>query len=305
MIARYVNQGYWKPEQAAEYEGQGIPDDAGLEGLYITANGVEYLSEKRAKELAAKKAEQDLIASQQKTSGTEPIQPYQRAQLDQPTAEQRTFESSYLLGWLQEHGVTKPTAKDIKNAFEDYRKSLAPRIQVPGVDVPLPTNVAAQRVDIAGQTAAAQTAARPPANQAVLKSKTLELKNLEDAVNSYQKELEVTGPTFLPGKGAKLKTQFTNLQMLTKSLFALGVITGPDMQILEGAITDPTGPKGNFLGTKALLEQLEVMKAVVKRSKANLEEVYGTGGTTPPGGPPDDATHEYNPTTGKIEAIRR
>jgi hypothetical protein len=224
------------------------------------------------------------------------------ARAARPTGSLREFYETFLPGWAAEQGKSARdiTSKDVMHAITAWKK-IQPG---PQLQVGMTPEAEEQRVRVAGATAQAQAAAGAGKNTAVLRSKTLALKNLDDAVNSYKKELETTGPTVMPQKGARLKAQFTNLQMLTKSLFELGVITGPDMQILQGAITDPTGIRGNVMGTKALLEQLGVMKSIIERSKNNLAEVYGTGGTTP-GGPPDDATHEYNPATGKIEAIRR
>jgi hypothetical protein len=104
----------------------------------------------------------------------------------------------------------------------------------------------------------------------------VELGNLEDAVKLYKDELDKTGPTFRTAspEGLKLKTAFTNLQMQLKNLYELGAITGPDMALLNSAITDPASLQANWAGTKALDDQLQMFNSVMKRSKANLQAAY-------------------------------
>ena len=75
-----------------------------------------------------------------------------------------------------------------------------------------------------------------------------------------------------------VKAAFTDLQMRQKEAFGLGAITGPDMQVLEGAYTDPTGIagmlKGGLTGTKAFTAQIDQGRAALNRTKRNFEQQY-------------------------------
>lgn len=104
----------------------------------------------------------------------------------------------------------------------------------------------------------------------------LALKNLDDAISGYENELKVTGPTMQQDKGAKLRTWFTNLQMQTKELYQLGALAGPDMDLINKALIDPTGWSANWRPnmTQTLLDQLDVIKSVVKRAKNNAATTY-------------------------------
>lgn len=64
---------------------------------------------------------------------------------------------------------------------------------------------------------------------------------IETALNAYSELIEKHGSQLFPDEGKnKLKTAYTDLQMELKELFNLGVLNGPDLAILEKALTDPT-----------------------------------------------------------------
>lgn len=133
-----------------------------------------------------------------------------------------------------------------------------------------------QEVERARRIAQATSQSRGAGNLQVYKRKKNDLLNLESAVKAYKRELDSVGPTFQPGKGARLKALFTALQMQLKGegMFSLGVLTGPDLTVLGGAISDPTGVQGNWLGTKALDEQLDVLMNAIKTHNKNLDVTY-------------------------------
>jgi hypothetical protein len=67
-----------------------------------------------------------------------------KAEQPQPlTGEMREFAENFLPGYYQSKGIANPTAKDRMEAWFEFRRPR--RAPVPGVDVPLPADVAAQR----------------------------------------------------------------------------------------------------------------------------------------------------------------
>jgi hypothetical protein len=227
------------------------------------------------------------------------ITAYQQAQLAQQAIPNTPDE---LIMWLNKPGRTPDEiaqGTQALAAMTKYHQDIRPTVvqDTSGLVSAIVKNPAIYQglsADMKAQVAPQLTAQGftefdKPTNLAAFKTKSLSLQNLDDAINAYENELKMTGPTSLPWKSGKIKSLYTNLQMLTKSLFELGVITGPDMQILQGAISDPTEFRGNWLlGKEGLLEQLQVMKSVSKRTKNNLAEVYGQPlpEEKPPGQPP-------------------
>ena len=108
------------------------------------------------------------------------------------------------------------------------------------------------------------------------------LQNLDSATKAYEallKDYDPQGKDVLNvEKRNAVKAAFTDLQMRQKEAFGLGAITGPDMQILEGAYTDPTGVagmlKGGLTGTKAFTAQIDQGRAALNRTKRNFEQQY-------------------------------
>lgn len=108
------------------------------------------------------------------------------------------------------------------------------------------------------------------------------LQNLDSATRAYEillKDYDPQGKDALNiEKRAALKAAFTDLQMRQKEAFALGAITGPDMQVLEGAYTDPTGMwgtlKGGVAGPKTFQAQIDQGRAALNRTKRNFEQQY-------------------------------
>ena len=70
---------------------------------------------------------------------------------------------------------------------------------------------------------------------------------MSDAFNTYRTELSKHGTKLVPGKAhATLSGAHKNLLLETKELFKLGVLAGPDMDLMEAVLMDPTSIKGNF-----------------------------------------------------------
>lgn len=103
------------------------------------------------------------------------------------------------------------------------------------------------------------------------------IKNMRTAITDYITDLQGTDARFVfPGstKGAELGTKFTNLQMQLKNLYELGAITGPDLQLLNNAVTDPTSMLGRYKGKESLGKQVEVISGILTKNEKNLYETY-------------------------------
>jgi hypothetical protein len=108
------------------------------------------------------------------------------------------------------------------------------------------------------------------------RKKSAALLNMEKALASYTTALDTSGTQWRTGtkEWTALKTAYTDLQMQLKNAYELGALAGPDLALLENAITDPTGLKGNYYGKDALKAQLGVIKTTIERNKNTLAEVY-------------------------------
>ena len=107
--------------------------------------------------------------------------------------------------------------------------------------------------------------------------------NLTSSLDNYKTVLGDYNPqsaaAVTPTQRAKVAAAFTDLQMRLKEGFELGAITGPDMSILQNAITDPTSMRGTAAGAAFgkdyFDEQLTQAQGAVARSKANFTKQYG------------------------------
>lgn len=103
------------------------------------------------------------------------------------------------------------------------------------------------------------------------------LNQLGDATKDYLAELkdvDVRTLNPLSQKAADLQTKFTNVQMQVKGLYELGAITGPDLKLLNQAITNPNSLMGRVRGGDTLQGQVKVMDDIIRRSEKNLYKTY-------------------------------
>ena len=102
-----------------------------------------------------------------------------------------------------------------------------------------------------------------------------------DILNSYDPQ---STDAATPTKRAQLGTAFTDMQMRLKEAYELGAITGPDMRILESALSDPTSLtgtlKGAAFGRDTFKAQSDEVANVLNRLRGNFESQYNV--TIPP-----------------------
>jgi len=78
---------------------------------------------------------------------------------------------------------------------------------------------------------------------------------------------------------AKLDAAYGQLQLEYKELAKLGVLTGPDMGLIERVMVDPTGIKANaiqyFSGKDSLYNQLDIVGEKLTAARKRAEARYG------------------------------
>jgi hypothetical protein len=106
-------------------------------------------------------------------------------------------------------------------------------------------------------------------------------RNLSSALDGYQRLVQETGASVLPGQEADaIRQARTNIQMQLKELFNLGVLNGPDLMLMEQMLVDPsvgiglTGPYGvpNLLPGNAAAR----VQASVERLQEMLRGIRNT-----------------------------
>jgi len=77
---------------------------------------------------------------------------------------------------------------------------------------------------------------------------------------------------------AKLQGELTNLWLVAKgpALYELGVIAGPDMELIKRAIGDPTGLEALISGGTQTLARLEAMEKTVRLKAQNFVKAQGS-----------------------------
>lgn len=132
--------------------------------------------------LERQKLEAETVLAQQRLEGREPA-----------TGTLREFKQVFYPGWLQEKGITQPTARDEMNAYSEFRELLRARIGgVPGVDVPYPTAVQQQKIETAKATAEAKPATEGERKALGFYSR---LKDAEDVMGTLEKWIRDLGAT--------------------------------------------------------------------------------------------------------------
>lgn len=118
--------------------------------------------------------------------------------------------------------------------------------------------------------------------------KRLSLDNLDTSIKQYEAELKKTGATAwgaagIPtGDNMKLSSAYTSLLLELKELYNLGVLNGPDYELMQKSIQNPNSIRGYLATTPAMLEQLSLVKSKLAQAKKNIEIEYGPSRISPP-----------------------
>jgi len=97
------------------------------------------------------------------------------------------------------------------------------------------------------------------------------VKNLNDAADEYVKVLENFDLFDLakPDERAAMGTVYNNMMLQAKEAYNLGVLNGPDYDILTSVITDPRSLKGAVTSNTALIKQATELKRIMGKIGSN------------------------------------
>ena len=145
----------------------------------------------------------------------------------------------------------------------------------------------------------------------IIKKKKVIIGSLLKDINSYEDFVKKTGVKILAGNEQnKLNSSYLSLLMKTKEYLNLGVLNGPDLDIMKSMLRDPTsvwtagsamlgkgiaGFKGEDTSTfdaDFFSGQLDVLRKSVKASLEEVENVYDSGGIIPDGRTPNYVIEE-------------
>ena len=107
---------------------------------------------------------------------------------------------------------------------------------------------------------------KKPAPPAEFTKSVTGLNELSNTLKTYEQTIKdiSNAPLSVGAKRAKLKNNFTAVQMGLKGAMELGALTGPDLDLLNGMLMDPTSPRALLLGDKGLLEQVTSTRDYLK-----------------------------------------
>jgi hypothetical protein len=90
--------------------------------------------------------------------------------------------------------------------------------------------------------------------------------NLSNAIAEYRAQLSNFGllDSVSPDARAMMGTKYNNMMLQAKEAYNLGVLNGPDFEILQSVITDPRSLKGAFTSKKALDNQASELDRIMQ-----------------------------------------
>lgn len=108
---------------------------------------------------------------------------------------------------------------------------------------------------------------------------------MEKQLTRYETWLKSNNPRdptvqMSPARRAEMQSLMKNLQLQYKELAALGALTGPDLDLMEKALSDPFSVRGAFYGKDGLLSQIGQARELVKeRREAMAKSQAPQGGS--------------------------
>lgn len=90
--------------------------------------------------------------------------------------------------------------------------------------------------------------------------------NLSDAITDYQSKVKnFSAVDFAnPDKRAEMGNAYNNMMLQAKEAYNLGVLNGPDYDILQKVVRDPTNPSSLLFTNKALDKQAENLRSTTQ-----------------------------------------
>ncbi len=103
------------------------------------------------------------------------------------------------------------------------------------------------------------------------------IESLNGAIGEYLGDLKSWGATdaLRPDKRASMGTKYNNMMLQAKEAYNLGVLNGPDLEILQSVVTDPRSMTGAITSNAALAKQASELSRIM--SKTTAPAVRGSG----------------------------
>lgn len=99
------------------------------------------------------------------------------------------------------------------------------------------------------------------------------------SVKRYKEALEThgEGPTLKvtnPGGAALLEQSYNDLMLEAKNLYELGVLNGPDYQIMTTTLIPPTSAQAAIVGMPTFKKQIEAFERKLEEARASARAIY-------------------------------
>ncbi len=98
------------------------------------------------------------------------------------------------------------------------------------------------------------------------------VQNTRAAIQEYRNAIKNFGLLDManPNARARMGTIYNNMMLQTKEAYNLGVLNGPDYEILTSVVTDPTSLKAGVISSKALDAQAKKLDEIMGRIGLNV-----------------------------------
>jgi len=110
------------------------------------------------------------------------------------------------------------------------------------------------------------------------------VQNLSNAIQEYRQALKSFGmlDALNPDQRAMMGTKYNNMMLQAKEAYNLGVLNGPDFDILQSVVTDPRSLKGVITSNKALDTQASELDRIMSGVAQTSSQLKPRGGATQP-----------------------
>ena len=106
--------------------------------------------------------------------------------------------------------------------------------------------------------------------------------NLSNAIREYREALKTFGTldAVKPDQRAMMGTKYNNMMLQAKEAYNLGVLNGPDFDILQSIVTDPRSIKGVITSNNALDTQAAELDRIMSGVAQTSSQLKPRGGAT-------------------------
>lgn len=115
-----------------------------------------------------------------------------------------------------------------------------------------------------------------PAEQKEARTASEVIGRVGDSLGRYRETLQKIGPQIVPSKEKlELQAAYTDLLMESKELANLGALSGPDLDLIQKLLQDPTALTSQLLNYEDFKPQLDVIEGKIEAAKQRARKMYG------------------------------